>query len=67
MDMNCDRCQHSGVCMYEAGSRAFERDIMGKERPAFIDIRVECEKFRFKFKNGTPKAAKTTVKKEVDA
>lgn len=65
--MNCDKCQHTGVCMYESGAREYEKRITQEEKPAFIDIRVGCEKFRFKFKNGAPKTAKATVKKEVDA
>lgn len=54
--MNCDKCTHSGICMFETGARDYEKTIAEVEKPAFIKIQVGCEKFKFKF---------ATKKKEV--
>lgn len=59
--MNCDKCLHSGICLYEEGARKFENDISTIEKPAFINTKVECEKFSFKYQNHVKKATPKNV------
>lgn len=50
--MNCDKCQHSGICMYEEGARRYEgrvKEAAEADKPAFIEFRISCQKFKFKY------------------
>lgn len=61
--MNCDRCEHSGLCLYEAGAREFEKSLGDlKDKPALISINLTCEKFKFKFVKTNIKDARVNKK-----
>lgn len=49
--MNCDKCLHTGVCVYEASSRVLERDIRNAEKESMGNNTVifSCKNFKMKY------------------
>lgn len=67
--MNCDKCMHSGLCIYEEGARIFEKSLedVEKSKPALISFNLACEKFQFKFNPARHPKAVTKPKTEAKA